>query len=90
MNILLVTSEFYQNSMKIFRSQVLGSADVSLWDIESSPGNSSRDLGHLKVCESSQEDTENSEIVKEGFLEMQQAAYRGLFDIIRLNLFCIL
>lgn len=82
MNILLVTSEFYQNSMKFFRSQVLGSDGISLWDIESSSGNSSRDLDHLKVCESSQEDTEDSERVKESFLEMQQAACRGFFDII--------
>lgn len=57
----------------------------SLWDIESSPGNSSSDLDRLKVCESRQKDTEDSELVKGSFLKVQQAACRGFFDIILLN-----
>ena len=76
---------FYQNNMKFFRSQVLVSDGNSLWDIESSPGNSSSDLDRLKVCESRQKDTEDSELVKGSFLKVQQAACRGFFDIILLN-----
>lgn len=74
--------------MKFFRSQVLGSEGDSLWGIDSSPGNSSSELDRLKVCESRQEDTEDSELVKESFLKVQQAACRGFFHIL-LNLFCI-
>lgn len=73
---------FYQNNMKFFRSQVLGSDGDSLWDIESSPGNSPSDLDRLKVWESSQEETEDSELVKGSVLKVQQGACRGLFDSI--------
>lgn len=69
---------------------MLGSDGDSLWEIESSPGNSSSELDCLKVCESSQEDTEDSELVKESFLKVQQAVCRGFFDFILLNLVCIL
>lgn len=68
---------------------MLGSDGDSLWDIESSPENSSSDLDRFKVCENSQEDTEDSELVKGSFLKVQQAAYRGFFDTVLLNLFCI-
>lgn len=64
---------------------MLGSDGDSLWDIESSPGNPSSDLDRLKVCESSQEDPEGSELVKGSFLKAQQAACRGFFDIMLLN-----
>ncbi|KAJ8795294.1 hypothetical protein J1605_018309 [Eschrichtius robustus] len=74
-----------ERQIDLQRSQVLGSDGDSLWDIESSPGNSSSDLDRLKVCESSQEDTEDSELVKGSFLKVQQAACRGFFDIILLN-----
>lgn len=59
---------FYENNMKFFRSQVLGSDGNSLWDIESSPGNSSSDLDRLEVGESSQKDTEDSELASQGKL----------------------
>lgn len=64
---------------------MLGSDGDSLWDIESSPGNPSSDLDRLKVCESSQEDPEGSELVKGSFLKAQQAACRGFFDTMLLN-----
>ncbi|TKC39840.1 hypothetical protein EI555_008141 [Monodon monoceros] len=63
-----------ERQIDLQRSQVLGSDGDSLWDIESSPGNSSSDLDRLKVYESSQEDTEDSELVKGSFLKVQQAA----------------
>lgn len=56
---------------------MLGSDGDSLCDIDSSPGNSSSDLDRFKVCERSQEDTEDSELVKGSFLKVQQAACSG-------------
>ncbi|NIG58568.1 hypothetical protein BU61_1475 [Pontoporia blainvillei] len=66
-----------ERQIDLQRSQVLGSDGDSLWDIESTPGNSSSDLDHLKVCESSQEDTEDSELVKGSFLKILEFAHKG-------------
>lgn len=65
--------------LTFFRSQVLGSDGDSLLEIDSSPGYSQSAMDLFKACESSQEDTEDTEIAEGGFLKVQQASYVGPF-----------
>ena len=56
--------------LTFFRSQVLGSDGDSLLEIDSSPGYSQSAMDLFRTCESSQEDTEDTEIAEGGFLKV--------------------
>lgn len=58
---------------------MLGSDGDSLLEIESSPGYSPSEMDLFKLCESSQEDTEDTDLTEGGFLKVQKAVYTGLF-----------
>lgn len=49
---------------------MLGSDGDSLLEIDSSPGYSQSAMDLFKACESSQEDTEDTEIAEGGFLKV--------------------
>lgn len=50
-------------------------------DIDSSPGFSPSEMDLFELCESSQEDAEDTALTEEGFLKVQQAAYTVLYCV---------
>lgn len=60
---------------------MLGSDGDSVLEIESSPGYSPSEVDLFKLCESSQEDSEETDLTEGGFLKVQQAVYAGLCHV---------
>ncbi|KAH0616241.1 hypothetical protein JD844_027214 [Phrynosoma platyrhinos] len=61
-----------QRQIDLQRSQVLGSDGDSVMEIESSPGYSPSEMDLFKLCESSQEDTEDTDLTEGGFLKVKR------------------
>ncbi|XP_053108338.1 sister chromatid cohesion protein PDS5 homolog A isoform X5 [Hemicordylus capensis] len=61
-----------QRQIDLQRSKVLGSDGDSVLEVESSPGYSPSEMDLFKLCESSQEDTEETELTEGGFLKVKR------------------